>query len=159
LNRTSNIFSLLVLFTRCQSFEETFIFLFEFFKSSFLDEFTRFKNKNLITILNCTESMSNCDGCAHFHDVFKGNLDFILALFIQSTCRLVKNENLWLSYDTPSNGKSLLLATGELASFDTALNIESRGKTLTFVFLLSGIDISNYVLKVTFLLLKLDDFL
>ncbi len=72
-----------------------------------------------------TKSVSNNDRSSPLHGSVEGLLHDFLTLLIEGTRGLVEDQDLGVLDQGSGDGDALLLATGKLGSFETALFVET----------------------------------
>jgi hypothetical protein len=79
---------------------------------SLLDDLALAHHNDVVSMPDGGESVGDHysgDGSKVLADLIDGILDFLLVLFVQSTCCLIKKEDLWFLNKGSSDGYSLLL--------------------------------------------------
>jgi hypothetical protein len=79
---------------------------------SLFDDLALAHHNDVVSMPDCGESVSDHysgDGSKVLADLIDGILDFLLVLLVQSTCCLIKKEDLWLLNKGSCDGYPLLL--------------------------------------------------
>ena len=99
--------------------------LLEIIKVALLSNFSVFQNEDLAASLDGAHSVRNYNDRSVLHGVLNGQLHLLLVGFIQGRGGFVQKQDAGLSDQGTSDGYSLLLTAGQLASLDTALQVEA----------------------------------
>ena len=97
--------------------------LHELSVSAHLYSTTTTDHNNTVGTVDGGEAVGNDNGCATFPGLVQSLLDYLLTLGVQGRGGFVKEEDLGVTDQSPSNGNSLLLPSTQLGALGSNIGI------------------------------------
>lgn len=89
------------------------------------DNLSVLEDDNVISSLDCLETMGYDDDGTSLEEILKSNIDLLLREAVECTGWFIEDDNLWIFDENLRDGETLALSSGESNSLLTYLRLES----------------------------------